>query len=223
MKGLGRSLHYYLEAIFLNAAKMLLMVAVISFFMIILEGDNYKEAASKIVPAYLVMFVIILNFVNGINTVSISIPMTVSLGSTRRNSFWGLMVSEHALNAVLFFVIYICFYFLSGEIFTNILVPCGLTVAGCFLIMIAMGNLIGIVTFKYGRVKGMITYLISMLLFIGAVVVFALSGPFEWLNYADGIVTFIKGPYVLILGIAADVFVGCFSYKAIQKSDLQIG
>lgn len=223
MKGLGRSLHYYLEAIFLNAAKTLLMVAVISFFMIILEGDNYKEAASKIVPTYLVMFVIILNFINGINTVGIAVPMTVSLGSTRQNSFWGMMVSEHALNVVLFFVIYICCYFLSGEILTNILAPFGLTVAGCFLIMIAMGNLIGIVTFRYGRVKGMITYVISMLLFIGAVVFFAVSGPFGWLNYADGVVNFINGPYILILGIAADVFVGCFSYGAVKKSDLQIG
>ena len=223
MKGIGKNLWFYCETIFQYAIRTIALVVVMSIVMVFMQGGDYKEAASEIVPLYLMVFVVILNFTSAMSLVTVTMPLTVSLGSTRKNSFWGLIASEHLLNVGLFLLVYICYYFLFNDLFNSLWVPFALSVIGFFMIMVSMGNLVGVISLKYGKTKGAILYVILMLVVMFSIICFIMSGVFDWITQNATFAGLFKGPWILLLGIAIDVVIGWFSYNVIRKSDLQIG
>ncbi len=221
MSDLGKNVRFYCETMLMNALKTVVMVAVMAVFLVMLEGGD-KESVSKIVPTYLLMFLVMTNFISAMNAIRAYLPMTISLGSTRRSSFWGLLISEHVLNVLLAVFIYVCHYFISYEMFEKLWMPFVLSVIGFLFIMIGLGNLVGVITLKYGNTKGMIAYVILILLIIGAVAVFILAGAFDWITPGSTVESLLRGPLILILGLIVDAVIGWISYKVIRKSDLQM-
>lgn len=223
MKGIGKSLRFYCGFLMQSFVRTLIFVAVFSVVMISMEGEDYKEATFNIVPLYLSMMVVLMNFITAMNSVTVIMPLTVSLGSTRKNSFWGMLVSEHLFNIALLAVVYICCYFMSGDWFNNFLMPFVLSVVGCLVIMVSLGNLVGVISLKYGKTKSLVLYLVFVLAIVLGSACFAMSGVFGWVTEGGAVDTLLKGPWILLLGIAISAVTGWFSYKAIRKSDLQIG
>lgn len=223
MKGIGKNLWFYCETLLKSSLKTIFLVAVLSVVMVLMEGGDYKETASKIIPTYLIIFVVIINFASAMNSVMILMPLTVSLGSTRKGSYWGMLISEHLLNVGLLLIVYICYYFLFNDIFNSLWMPFALSVIGFFLIMVSMGNFVGVISLKYGRTKGAIFYIIFMLILIFGMMGFFMSGVFNWITEGGALYTFLRGPWILLLGLVVDVVIGWLSYNAIRKSDLQIG
>ena len=222
MKGMGKSLRFYCETLFISALKTIVLMAFLTVAMVLMEGGDYNETASKIVPMYLIIFVVIINFTSAMNSVLGLLPMTVSLGGTRKSSFWGLIVSEHLLNVGLLILVYICYYFLFNDSFNSFWMPFILSAIGLFIVMVSMGNLVGVISLKYGRTKGVILYVILMLVVMFTMISFVMSGQFSWIMEDSLVAKFFRGPWILLLGIAIDVVIGWFSYNVIRKSDLQI-
>ena len=223
MKGIGKNIRFYCETLFQNFIKTIVLVVVMTFVMVFMEGGDYKEAASQIVPLYLMVFVVILNFTSAMSLVTVTMPLTVSLGSTRKGGFWGLIISELLLNVGLLLLVYICYYFLFNDLFNSLWAPFALSVVGFFLIMVSMGNLVGVISLKYGKTKGAILYVIGILVVMFGIICFIMSGVFDWITDNAIFAGIFKGPWILLLGIAIDVVIGWFSYNVIRKSDLQIG
>lgn len=223
MKGIGKSLRFYCDSIFQGFIRTLVFVAVFSAVMISMEGGDYKEASSNIVPLYLIIMVVLMNFITAMNCVSVIMPMTVSFGSTRKSSFWGMVISEHLFNIAFLAVVYVCCYFISGDWFNSFLMPFVLSVVGYLVIMISLGNLVGVISLKYGKTKGAVIYVIFILAVVFGAMIFGMSGVYGWFAEGGVLDSILKGPWILIVGIVTDVVISWFSYFAIRKSDLQIG
>lgn len=208
---------YTLETISLG---MILVALIVVAFMTVIEGGDFFHTFFEQVPYFLMMMMGIGSFVNVINGINIYLPLTVSLGSTRKDSFIGMQLTQHLImvqNLILF-----CLLISIGskDLFRliSLFMP---TVIGICLFLIAMGNVIGAFYMRFGRIVGMILYVVIMIVMVGFFVVMGVSYELGELNIGMSLGDFLFGPYILLAGILLDALVITWFYLTLRKQNLQ--
>lgn len=222
MKGIGRNLLYWGGVLEKTAFMMGAWVMGIVVFITFMSGENFAEELGKQLPSYLLMVSIILTFVNAFNNIQIYFPITVSLGSGRKQSFIAMQVMQHLVVAEYLAAIYILFYFADTRIW-NLFTGYFMGVAGTYFILLAMGNLITAATMRFGKAIGMIFYMAVLIAVIGVVTFGAVSagGRMDMINLSGVDIKILRDPWILLAGIILDLCMILLFYAIVRKKNLQ--
>lgn len=219
MKGLGRSVIYWgymLEKMFL------FMVTTITAVVVVISmADGFttlKELMSDMV-SYLVMISVLIVFSGALNNGNIYFPLSVSLGSQRKKSFFGMQIMQHLIIAQILAILMSIYYFTDKETFGVLMkaMPC---VVGAFLLLLMVGNLVSAACIRFGRNWGVILY-IATFIAIWCFVFFAIMGPGkEGLN-KELVDMFLETPALLIVGLAGDIIAMVWAFMSVRKKEIQ--
>lgn len=219
-KGLGRSLKYWGWILEKTMLQMISMMLLIGTLMTLMDEGNFIEGFLKMMCAYLVMLAIMTIFMNSMNTVTTYFPMTVSMGSTRKQSYIAMQVMQHLQLVQYGLLIYLAFYFADKEALT-IVSPYMLSAVGMAFLLMGVGNLIATIFMRFGRAIAVVIYILIFVLLISLFVGGALAGNAGWINAGGAFVQFLGGPWLLFIGIVADAAMIAVFYNAVGKKDLQ--
>lgn len=222
MKGIGRNLLYWGAILEKTALMMGAWVIGIVVFITFMSGENFMEEMGKQLPSYLIMVSIIFVFANAFNNLQIYFPITVSLGSGRRQSFIAMQVMQHLVVAEYVAAVYIFFYLADTRIW-NLLTGYFMGVAGIYFIWLAMGNLISAVTLRFGKAIGVIFYIAVLMTVIGIVTFGAASAGarMDLINLSGMDIKIFKAPWILLAGAVLDLCIITVFYAIVRKKNLQ--
>lgn len=217
MKGLGRNFIYWgstMEKLFLY---MLAAVCAFTLFFSFINNKNILDTFLNYMPGYLVMINTIIVFVNALNNITIYLPLSVTLGSTRKMSFTAMQIVQHLIQLQAFILTMIISYCSNRQSFEKISLY---TIIGAFLLLIGMGNIISIVNLTKGRTLAIATYMIFIFLTVGG------YSFVTALFYSDNVVLHLPGilygPIPLICGILFDFVTIFISYRIFKKCNLNL-
>lgn len=221
MKGIGRNLHFWGIILHKTMLMMVATIAVMIAFFTFMEGGDFMEAYGNQVPFYLIMLAFISSFMNAMNGVNIQFPLTVSLGSTRKDSFIAMQIMQHLIMAEFLIALYAWVYFVILKKEVAFGEPYFMSAVGIVLLVLGLCHLTSAAMMRFGRTIGVIVYLISIIALIALVVGTVLSNSFESLTL-DGIIGFLfDGPWILLAGAVFDGVMIFVLYAQIKKSNLQ--
>lgn len=220
MKGLNRSLIYWgwmLEKMMLTLiAGILCYLVVIAF----ISGGFDEKKVMEMMPQFLCMLICISAFMNVLNGVNTYFPLAVSLGSTRKASYVAMQIIQHLIMFE-YLILGAVVYFLTQQEAFPVLTEYALTIIGAVFLLLALANLAGLVSARFGRTAGVITYLCIFVAILAVILVGVISGKLDDLMFLDTLGDFASKPYLLILGILLDgVVIGSY-YTVMKKQDLQ--
>lgn len=221
MKGIGRSLRFWNETLQKMMLTMVLMVIGILAVMTFLDGGNFMEEFGKSLPPFLIMVAFLTVFMNALNGMSNYFPVTVSLGSSRKQSFIAMQIIQHMIMAELTILIYLCCHFLTSEMYRGFFVTYPMTFVGLLFLMVGAGNLISTVCLRFGRTIGLIVYIVVIILVVAGSVGTGLAKGFDFEVSGSSLEQLLTAPWILFLGIAVDLFMMLVLYLQIRKDNLQ--
>lgn len=221
MSSMGRNLKHWLfyqaKTAGLTFVMIIGMVSVFAFA----SGGNFIEKYLEILPLYLGLMATFSIIVNGFTGISVIFPVTVSFGAKRRDSVVAMALSVHVVAVIEYGITFLALYFAKPEIgiLLKELWPIFIAVI-CFVL--ALGNLVALLSNRFGRVAGMICYAIIILV--------AVVGIIMGMNLLLGTETFnFNAASVVALGIATiaslvflalDVLSTYWLYKSVKEKDL---
>lgn len=220
MKGIGRNLRFWNATLQKMMLTMVLTMFAILTVLTFMDGGDFKKEFGESLPPFLVMGAFLTVFMNALNGMNVFFPVTVSLGSTRRKSYIAMQIIEHMIMAELIILIYLCCYFFKEEINRGFFTTYSMTFVGLFFLMVGAGDLISAVCFRFGRTIGMIVYTAVIVLVVAGGVGTGLANGFDFTG-SGSLEQFLAAPWILLLGIAVDLFMMPVLYFQIRKNDLQ--
>lgn len=220
MKGIGRNLCFWNEILQKMMLTMVLTVIGILAVMTFLNGGDFMEEFGKSLPSFLMMIAFLTVFMNALNGMSNYFPMTVSLGSTRKQSYIAMQIIQHMIMAELIILIYLCSHFLTAEMYRGFFVSYPMTFVGLNFLMVGVGELISAVCIRFGRTKGLIVYVVIILVAAGGVGIGFANG-FDFNVSGSSLKQLLSAPWILLLGIAVDLVMMLVLYLQIRKDNLQ--
>lgn len=220
MKELKRSLIYWgwmLEKMMLTLIAGILCYLVVMAF--ISGGFDVKEVM-EMMPQFLCMVICTSAFMNVLNGVNVYFPLAVSLGSTRKASYAAMQIMQHLI-MLEYLLLGAAVYFVTQREAFFVLTEYALTIIGAVFILLALANLAGMVSAKFGRIAGVITYFCIFVAILAVIIVGVISSKLDDMMFLDTLGDFASKPYLLILGILLDgVVIGNY-YTVMKKQDLQ--
>lgn len=169
---------------------------------------------------YIPMFLILI----GMNGATTYFPFSVSMGSSRRDSFIGMVIMIHVIGLELLLLM-AALGSLSGSSLEE-LVP---TVAVCLFLGLFLNNLLCAITFRFGRNAAFSVYMLTILTVIIGVLVY------HMVNATVGITGFPKILEVgkmlplrawIVIGIAAAILLDAFSillqWISVRKIEVRV-
>lgn len=220
MKGLKRNLIFWATTYEKVAGAMFLGIAVYIFMMTFVGGGLSIEELKKSFLGYIWLFIAISAFINGFSGSLNYFPQTISMGSTRRSSFIAMQVMQHVIMLQYILIGVVAYYFLDREMLVK-LAKLGCSVIGGVLVLIALANLVCICSVKFGRGVGMVVYIGGILLGVLLVFVAILFADGDGEAVLDALSGFLSKPYLLLIGVLADVVTTGVYYRLSLKQDLQ--
>lgn len=218
MKGIVNNLRFWGITLHKTVLAMVATIAVMLAFFTFMEGGNFLEGYGNSVPFYLIMLAFISSFSNAMNGMNIQFPLTVSFGSTRKDSFIAMQFMQHLIMMEYLIAFYAWVYFVMLKKEVPFGEPFFMSAVGIVLIVLGLCHLTSAAMVRFGRTIGVIVYLISI---IALVVGTVLSNSFE-APTLEGIIGFLfEGPWILIGGIAFDVIMMAVLYSQVKKNNLQ--
>lgn len=166
LKGIGRNLKYWvytIEVTFLTLIASLLFVGLAQCM-----NDN---SFWKVIAEYGAIFVFLTAIAFAFNGTCITLPFTVSMGSTRKDSFTAMQTAEHFLELQMVLIVAAA-YIISGN--TETFGSTGkmfMTYGMIAFWGVAAGNLISTIIVRFGRGVGIVFYIILMVAVAGGVAV----------------------------------------------------
>lgn len=225
MKGLKKNLIYWGISFERLAMAMLAGIAIYAVMMCFMGGNIVGEGAgieeyAQTLLGYLWMFALIGIFMNGFTAALSYYPMSISLGSTRKASYVGMQIMQHAITFQYLLIGAIGYYVFDREIFWE-LGKILLSIIGIFLGLIALTNVTCIISAKFGKIAAFVVYIVSLVLIVVTVVIVVLSGQGAVEGYKLMIQNILLKPYVFIGALVADAVTIGIYYSLVKKQDLQ--
>ncbi len=162
MKGLGRNINYWfnysLKAFLMVTAMMVGIVTVTAFM------DADPLSISSILgrsAGYIAFSTFILIMVNAFNNIAVVYPMTISLGSTRMPSLLGMTIGQH-LVSLIGFAVAIIFFIIARPDMSSMFITFWPLVLALLFASHAFGGFVAVLSAKFGKILGMILYLVSI-------------------------------------------------------------
>lgn len=206
MDGIKRNLRYWGRMVETTVGMLLVFIAFFSLFYTIGGdiGEAWKYIASY-TPAVCMLSMCVMGF-TGVNNY---LPFTISMGSTRRDSFIGMEIMIHVMACQLA-VLSVLAEFLQPEEskagMTRILITC------LFCIFFAAGvcNGIGAVNMKFGKIAGFVVYF-----------TFSIGGIFG-VVFAGGLLGLsVTRIWTVLAAVLLDLVAGVFCYLASRKIEVR--
>lgn len=219
MKGMKSSLIYWgwiLEKMMLTLIAGILCYLVVMVFI----SGGFDEEMLKMIPQFVCMVICISAFMNVLSGVNTYFPLSVSLGSTRKASYVAMQIIQHLI-MLEYLILGAAVYFLTQKEAFLVLTEYVLTIIGAVFLLLALANLAGMVSARFGRTAGVITYLCIFVAVVAVILVGGISGKLDDLMFLDTLGDFARKPYLLMIGILLDSMVIGSYYTVIKKQDLQ--
>ena len=217
MKGLARNIKYWLYysgKTFCIVAAMIIGICVMTT---LFDGEFNLLMLAHNLAYYLVLMTAILTMVYAYTNITIVMPMTVSLGSTRLPSIIGMEVAQHIFTLV-GAGIAVIITVVSDPVISGVLAAFWPLAIALLFIIHAFGNLISFFSLEFGKTLGMILYIASVLIVSIGVAIFFMS-----VRYSKFDMTAFTTGTQLLIALAAlvlDVIFAMLVYLGIRKKNL---
>lgn len=221
MKGIGRNLRFWGETMQKMMLYMVLTVIGMLAFMTVMDGGDFVEEFGKDLPTFLIMITFLTVFMNALNGMSTYFPVTVSLGSTRKQSYMAMQITQHGIMAELVILIYLCYNFITPEMYRGFLAPYPVTFVGLILLVLGLGDLISASCLRFGRTIGVIVYMVTIIIVVGGVVGIGMSGVLDLMVVGSSLQAILASPWIFLLGLLVDLIMMSVLYLQVRKSNLQ--
>lgn len=225
MKRLGRNFKYWIYVLEKPVLEMLVGIIVTALLMGILDGRTPGEFISKGMPGYVMAMTFISIFTNMYSCVETYFPLSVSMGSDRKNSFIAMQMAQHLvwLESFLIGVLPTFPLWFEGEL------EMWITIMVCPMLMLSfllmgLGMIGSVIVLKFGKNIGTAVY-------VGMVVLLAIAGIIIVVGASEGMleVTSLTPASDLrlfiglapLLGAIFDALMVAVLYRCIRKRDLQ--
>ncbi len=214
-----RNLKYWAYYICKTSAQVVAMiigmVAIISFF----DGAGFFDAFITNLPLYLLLMCLMVVVVYGYTNITTVFPITVAFSSRRKTSIYGMMLVNHIIFAVLMTLSVLSLMYSQEAVRELMPALWPLFIGGSALLMF-FGNMVGVFSNKFGRVAGMIVYIIFVVILsvgFGLVIGFmGRSGMLEVLMAFQGGLLII----ISIAGVLLDLLSIWLTAKCVEKKDI---
>lgn len=211
MKGYLRGVFYWvccLEKLFFS-----MLGGVVVVFAVFAFVDNDMEQFYRWTLSYMPMMGVIFFIAGGMNIANAQIPMAMSLGTTRKEAAWGVIIAMHGIALQLWILTIVYNAFLPPTYVVDSYVKvCGVL----FLFGCAGGNGLGAVVLRFGSKVGLRVYLCSFFLLIcGGIFIVTLAG-------ATAVISFISGMGVLVAAILFDAAVSAVYRMSIRNYEVRV-
>ena len=216
MKGLGRNLRYWFvycaKTIGLVWLMMVGIVAVTSFF----DGDFQLETFCTNLAIYFGMSCILINFVYAFTNVTTIFPITISNGTRRGVSLLAMILVQHIMLAIGLVFSAGALLFTDSNLMGLLIELWPMSLAG-FFIMMGLSSLIALLCGKFGRVLGIIIYILAV---VACVVLFTLGFIVDYFD-AFKLLTMPAMISILAGSVVFDVIIGLLLYASTRKSEIK--
>lgn len=217
MKGIGRNLifwGYYMERFFFAIIATTIFASAIAW---LVSGGGWENIWSFILQ-YSVMMSFVMLSNNAFNNALTNFPIGISFGSTRKASYIAMQLTQHIL-IVQNTIFCICIY--------AMIFPDGVTSLKenfclfVFIVMLlmALSNVITVVTIRFGRVCSMVVCILCVMIgiFVAGLVINSFTSPYIVL-YMEKLSNLIF-PMIALLGDLILIWIG---YRIIRVNDIKI-
>ncbi len=220
MQGLKSNIRYWgytLEYMLLVVLGTLLLICVVTGF------DNlsnlhmlYLEMISDMGVLYILLMMCMLAFSGAVTF----LPFTLSMGSTRKNSFLGMQIVMHFMEVQLAGIVMIAKAIIGKlDEFGKVSYMVILLVTVMFL-AIAIGNFISAAVLRFNRTVGVVVYFgILALIIIGIAFLVGFGAGLE--SIRPFLSNLLRGPVVLI-ALALDALSMAVYYRVVRKLEVRV-
>lgn len=150
----------------------------IPVFFGLMEGGKLADCL-PIVPAYFLLGTGLVTAITMTQGYKSSLPLALAMGSTRRESFWGLQAMKFLPNLIALLVAWCVYFFFIPDLLGMLW-----AIAAAVLIAVTVGDAAAIANYRWGKI-GAVLAAIVLVIFgaaIGGSVSFALNGDTAWLS-----------------------------------------
>lgn len=220
MQGLKSNIRYWGYTV----EYMLLVVLGTLFLICVLNGfDNlsglpnmYLEMISDMGYLYLILVMCMVSFSGALSY----FPFTISMGSTRKNSFLGMQIALHLLEAQLVALVLMAKAVLGnidefGK--TSYMI---ITLISIMFVSVAMGNFLSAAIMKFNRTVGFVLYFIMIGLFVGGLAV-VVGLELDMKDIMPVLTNLIRGPVVFIAAALDAISIAVY-YMVVRKIEVRV-
>lgn len=214
MKSMKKNLVFWAMTYEKMAMAMLMGMVVYVFMLGMMNG--FSNETVRNIMGFMSFFLCLMILSNGYSGVLSYFPQSVSMGTTRKDSFIAMQIMQHVI-AIQFLVMGgIAYYMVDRAEFAK-LMEMGISIVGGVFILIALSNLVCSTFGKFSRNVGTALYVLAVVAGVAVTIVLMLSD-----RTAEGNVgEFFTKPYLFFGGILADIIAIGIYYRVIKKQDLQ--
>lgn len=214
-----RNLKYWAYYICKTSAQVVAMIIGIVAVTSLFDGAGFVNAFITNLPTYLLMMCLMIVVVYGYTNITTVFPVTVAFSTRRKSSIYGMMLVNHIIFAVLMTISVLSLMYSQPAIkeLMPVLWP---GVVGASALLMFFGNMVGVLSNKFGRTAGMIFYVIFVVMIsIGFGVVMGLmgrSGIMDVLMVNQGGLLIL----ISIVGVLLDIFSIWLTAKCVENKDI---
>lgn len=207
---------YQVKTAGITFGMIILMVA----FMAFAEGGNFSAQFLKYLPMYLGMMATFSIIVNGFTGISVIFPITISFGATRKESIIAMALSVHMVAVVEYGCCVLAAVALKKELL-QVLAVLWPGVIAVVAFVLFLGNLVSMLSNKFGRVAGMICYMVIVVLAVIAIVIGMVMMNRSSVNLAiAGVIPMAIATVAALIAIGLDVLSIRWMYQSVKTKDL---
>lgn len=220
MDGFVRNLRYWSRTVGQNVLLIVAMVFVISIMTELEEIGNVPLAFCVVMSRYGVGYMIFVMGILGLTVINTYMPFTLSMGSTRRDSFAGMEMMVHLAGIVMIGIIIGTGIFAGREVNSMLFISNALLL----VVSVTLCNLVGWVYLRFGKVVGLVFYVLLVAGgTFGIAVVAAMS--------EDGVMERLGLPQLseavwwlpaIAIAVAADVILILLYKKEVKKLEVRV-
>lgn len=159
MDGIKRNLLYWGYVMGQIVLMMVAMVLGISLVTGLDKIGDISRVFCETMSQHGVMYMLLFMCMLGMQGINSSMPLTVSMGSTRRDSFIGMEVMLHLEGLVLIGIIHAADIFLGKAVNSMVFLNDAVLLAASA----ALCNLVGLMCLRFGKVVGLILYFVLLI------------------------------------------------------------
>lgn len=216
MQGIKRNLRYWgytMEYMLLVVLGTLVLISVMTGWN---DISNLHIITLELISDTGFLYIFLLMCMMAFSGTTSYLPFTLSMGSTRKDSFIGMQIIMHLLELQMVVIVLLANAVLGrlNDLGGSIIVIL-LMYGAIMLFSVAVGNFISAIILRFGRGAGFAAYIGLLLL-----VVLGLVGLIVF-KQVEIIRALCKGPIILI-GIALDVISIAAYYKIVKKWEVRV-
>lgn len=218
MKGLGRNIRFItwrLNELFFT---MLFVFGLTILLFGIMEGD-IGGAFILFLPSYIIMMIFMTVMMNSISGGDLYLLTAVSMGATRKQSSIGSIIAQHIVLLEMGILLGACALLFEENGIMQMVRSYPLGTIGGGLWVFGLGILISAVSVQYGKMYGVLVFLVITICTVLAVV---LLGVVTGVEINAKIFEAMNAPIPILVGLAVDLVASYIYCRVIRKVDLKL-